>query len=259
MPFRNPAPLNGTRRVSIRHKGFKTHSSPIDDFRTITDQEMLVLKYLLRYSLSPIISPARRTILIDSDCELSLPEQKRPIDDNHGNGGEGNQTYAVTDPAAKKRFPLADGPTEDGDDDDPIGSSKTNNDCASRRRRPPWQETDIAAARGRPSLPSKGKKDNDDDDDEDEDDDAVVEKYPRDYGDKFERRESCLLQSEKELCQNRPIIGQIRQGGSSNDVAGAGNRPKKDAKVSEGRKTISAANEPASARTTEEFSIDFGK
>lgn len=205
--------------------------------------------------------------MIDSDCEISLPEEERPTDDDHGYGG-GNQTYAVTDPVAKKRFPLADGPTAttaaDEDGVGGIGSSKTNNDCVSRLRQ--RQETDmgqqqpglgrqvLAAGRGRPSA-SKGKKDNDDDDNGV---DAVEEKYPRDYGDKFERRESCLLQSEKELCQNRPIIGQIRQGNGSDDVE-AGIHPKKDAKVSAGRKTISAANEPASARTTEEFSIDFGK
>lgn len=78
--------------------------------------------------------------------------------------------------------------------------------------------TSVADGSKPSSSPSKGKKDSSNN--ADNGTGSVEEKYPRDYGDKFERRESCLLQlpsslPEKELCQNRPIIGQIRQGRSA--------------------------------------------
>ncbi|XP_021699307.1 uncharacterized protein LOC5578848 [Aedes aegypti] len=171
--------------------------------------------------------PVRRTILIDSDCELSLPEPERPFSKA---GVDVNQNYAVTDfpvPEAKKRFPLSakgmtKGKTIDGKND----SSKTNNDCARLSFRPeqqqhhqhlppPGLERLMASVAGKPSFPKgNGKKDNDNGAGA-----TMEEKYPRDYGDKFERRESCLLRlpfsPERELCQNRPIIGQIRQSGRS--------------------------------------------
>lgn len=90
-------------------------------------------------------------------------------------------------------------------------------------------------------------------------------KYPRDYGDKFERRESLLAGAEmepesgleeKELCQNRPIMGQIRS------VEGSDGKGEEVVLV--GKIISDDANEPASGQirrttttTTEEFSIDF--
>ncbi|XP_058465112.1 uncharacterized protein LOC131438818 [Malaya genurostris] len=86
-------------------------------------------------------------------------------------------------------------------------------------------------------------------------------KYPRDYGDKFELRESYSPAEEKKLCQNRPIIGQIRDGDqkrcrSMSRSGRSGTQPEEVKEPEIERTTGSAANEPAPARK-EEFSIDF--
>ncbi|XP_062544315.1 uncharacterized protein LOC134211461 isoform X1 [Armigeres subalbatus] len=244
------------------------------------------------------IRSVRRPLLIDSDCEQSVLEQEPPF---NSTGAEPMRTpHAIIDcPMAPsgKRYPHRQGgpvvtrsyasssTTDDkhGSSELRIGFSKTNNNCASLGYQRPEQQQQhqqlpppglghlmASVVAGEPSSPSstKSKKDNDDDNRA-----TVEEKYPRDYGDKFERRESCLpqlsLSSGKELCQNRPIIGQIRQEHSASADAGgaqATNGTKTEAQLerdaakvpAEGRKAISVANESASApQRTEEFSIDF--
>lgn len=103
-------------------------------------------------------------------------------------------------------------------------------------------------------------------------------KYPRDYGDKFERRESLLAlartggggggqeERRQELCQNRPIMGQIRRRSSSLETGKDWEKGQEEREeVLVGKIISAAANEPASGQisvpmtktTTEEFSIDF--
>ncbi|XP_055620809.1 uncharacterized protein LOC129765027 isoform X2 [Toxorhynchites rutilus septentrionalis] len=196
-------------------------------------------------------NPTKRASLIDSSCvpiPAGVPNEDIIIS---------NQGIPFAKPEAPKVISCAatngyGGSGTSGITDD---DSKTN-DCASSARRqqqlqkpspppPPPQLGLLMGAseccserEGENSVTGKGKMDA-----------ASLgeEKYPGDYGDKFERRESCSLR-EKKLCRNRSIIGPIDGGIRPGAVDGAEGLKE--------RRTISAANEPASART-EEFSIDF--
>uniref|UniRef100_A0A1Q3G211 Uncharacterized protein n=1 Tax=Culex tarsalis TaxID=7177 RepID=A0A1Q3G211_CULTA len=138
----------------------------------------------------------------------------------------------------------------------PVQSSKTN-DCVSFAPKDDGMATNRRQQQLGPGAGGSKKKDDDDDTLA-----GHVEakgKYPRDYGDKFERRESLLAalavpgqdQAGKELCQNRPIMGQIRRRSS---VEAGKKQEEKEVLVG---KIISAASGQTRRTTTEEFSIDF--
>ncbi|XP_055530087.1 uncharacterized protein LOC129721481 [Wyeomyia smithii] len=195
-------------------------------------------------------SSARRAILIDSDLEPSSepPAAGDTIASSHGNVRP--NTSSAEQPSALCPIPAQLAASS------PAASVKTN-DC-DRLGRKPIQDLN---QRQSPHLGL------------DQSSEATEMntfhsdggKYRRDYGDKFELRESCLPAGEKKLCQNRPIIGQIRDGDRKRELMlqqqqqqqfQAGGRPGNDDGLMTSGKTICAADEPACARK-EEFSIDF--
>lgn len=208
--------------------------------------------------------PAKRALLIDSDRDDDLKDDLE---------GRHHQQHSSSSLSSLKTSQQQQQRGQERKDDqlnneescsdytnnsnDHVQNRKTN-DCAS------FVPKDDEMATNRQQLgPGKNKKD--------DTFPGCVEakgKFPRDYGDKFERRESLLALSkpglvEKELCQNRPIMGQIRRRRSSPEI---GNRDRVAEKGLEGKIT-SDANEPTSGQTsrmvvattttTEEFSIDF--
>ncbi|XP_058828271.1 uncharacterized protein LOC131688135 [Topomyia yanbarensis] len=179
----------------------------------------------------------------------------------------GNPKFSQVKPPLERASP-AHGVDGTGDTSGSSNSSIKANDCVRRVR-----ETVPHRNQRQPNLelPTENPIPSTSDNDMGTERDAAAShgstakgKYPRDYGDKFELRESCSPTEEKKLCQNRPIIGQIRDGDQkgrrtlqrSDD---RGNELGPGAGVKEPgieRTSIWAANEPASARK-EEFSIDF--
>ncbi|XP_039437467.1 uncharacterized protein LOC120418987 [Culex pipiens pallens] len=258
-------------------------------------------------SLTAVVEPARsarfgptkRALLIDSDRDddlrddlegqhqqhsssslssLTSSQQLRRQDDQRGNNDNGKDIRMET--SSRRGLPASgDKPfimTAKEDDAEScsdytnnnshhrhIPNSKTN-DCVSLAPK----DAEMARNRRQQQLgPNPGGSKKNDDTPL-----AGVEakgKYPRDYGDKFERRESLLAlagnggqeERRQELCQNRPIMGQIRRRSSSLETGKEGEEVLVGKIIS-----AAAANEPASGQTsrtmtktttTEEFSIDF--
>lgn len=207
--------------------------------------------------------PAKRALLIDSDRDDDL---KDDLEGRHHQENSSSSLSSLT--TSQQQQQRGQERKDDQLNNKESCSDYTNNsnhhvqnrktnDCAS------FVPEDDEMATNRQQLgPGKNKKD--------DTFPGCVEakgKFPRDYGDTFERRESLPALSkpglvEKELCQNRPIMGQIRRRRSSSEI---GNRDREKEKGLEGKIT-SDANESTSgqtsrmvvATTTEEFSIDFG-
>uniref|UniRef100_A0A8D8FVG6 (northern house mosquito) hypothetical protein n=1 Tax=Culex pipiens TaxID=7175 RepID=A0A8D8FVG6_CULPI len=261
---------------------------------------------LVKPARSARFGPTKRALLIDSDRDDDLRDdlegqqqqhsssslssltssqqlrrEGRGQDDQLGNNNNNNGMDLRTETGSRRGLPASgDKPfimTAKGDDAEScsdytnnnshhrhIPNSKTN-DCVSLAPK----DAEMARNRRQQQLgPNPGGSKKNDDTPL-----AGMEakgKYPGDYGDKFERRESLLAllgnggqeERRQELCQNRPIMGQIRRRSSSLETG------KEEAEEVLVGKIISAAaaNEPAPGQTsrtmtkttrTEEFSIDF--